>query len=89
MLEPLVFDKLHQFDWVVIGGASRSSQTPAWIPPMDWLVDLHKQARDAGCKIYYKDNLGLPDELRLREFPWENRKERLLPDAFKYLPSIK
>lgn len=42
----------------------------------------------AGCKIYYKDNLHLPDELRIREFPWEERQERKLPAAFKYLPSI-
>lgn len=89
MLEPLKFERLDLFQWIVIGGASKSSQTPAWIPPLDWLVDLHAQAREAGCKIYYKDNLQLPDELRIREFPWEERKERLLPDQFKYLPSIK
>jgi protein gp37 len=33
MLEPLTFRRLDLFDWVVIGGASRSSATPAWHPP--------------------------------------------------------
>ena len=85
MLEPIKFTRLYLFDWVVIGGASRSSGTPEWIPPMDWIVDLHTQAREAGCKIYYKDNTKLPDELRIKEFPWEEPKERKLPVAFKYL----
>lgn len=89
MLEPLKFNRLDLFDWIVIGGASRSSGAPAWVPPLDWLVDLHQQAREAGCKIYYKDNLGLPDALRIREFPWEESIERALPNEFKYLASIK
>ena len=85
MLTPLKFSRLDLFDWVVIGGASESAQTPKWIPPMDWLVDLHKQARDAGCKIYYKSNLFLPDDLRIKEFPWVQSVERLLPEHLKYV----
>jgi hypothetical protein len=60
MLEPLLFPRLHFFDWVVIGGASKSKaidgspETPDWNPPIDWIADLHPQARSAGCKIYYK-----------------------------------
>ena len=89
MLEPLKFNHLDRFDWIVIGGASRSSGTPAWVPPLDWVIDLHNQARAAGCKIYYKDNLLLEGEYRLREYPWEDAEEKRLPDSFKYLPSIK
>jgi len=88
MLTPLKFSRLELFDWVVIGGASRSSQTPAWVPPFDWVADLHEQAREAGCAIYHKDNLGLGDGIRLKEFPWQQRDKKTLPDALKYL-SIK
>jgi protein gp37 len=85
MLTPLKFTRLDLFDWVVIGGASKSAQTPAWVPPFDWIADLHAQARDAGCAVYHKDNLGLGEEVRLKEFPWEPRADRTLPDALKYL----
>ncbi|NBW17172.1 MAG: DUF5131 family protein [Caulobacteraceae bacterium] len=85
MLTPLKFTRLDLFDWVVIGGASKSAQTPAWVPPFDWIADLHAQARAAGCAVYHKDNLCLGDELRLKEFPWETREERVLPQALKYL----
>ena len=85
MLEPLKFTRLSLFDWIVIGGASPSTGTPEWVPPIDWLVDIHAQTREAGCKIYYKDNTKLPPELRIREYPWEDSKERELPESFKYL----
>jgi protein gp37 len=85
MLTPLKFTRLELFDWVVIGGASRSAQTPAWVPPFDWIADLHAQARAAGCAVYHKDNLCLGDEVRLKEFPWEPRSDKELPDALKYL----
>jgi protein gp37 len=85
MLTPLKFTRLELFDWVVIGGASKSAQTPAWVPPFDWIADLHAQARAAGCAVYHKENLGLGDDVRLKEFPWEPRQERALPDALKYL----
>lgn len=85
MLTPLKFTKLDMFDWVVIGGASRSANTPAWVPPFDWVADLHAQARAAGCAVYHKDNLGFGDEIRLKEFPWEAVEEKELPSQLKYL----
>lgn len=85
MLTPLKFTRLDLFDWVVIGGASKSNTTPAWVPPMDWIADLHQQARAAGCAIYYKDNLQMGTDLRLREFPWEPREQKTLPASMKYL----
>jgi protein gp37 len=85
MLTPLKFKRLDMFDWVVIGGASRSANTPAWVPPFDWVADLHAQARDAGCAVYHKDNLGMGDGIRLKEFPWEQRPDRELPEQLKYL----
>jgi protein gp37 len=57
MLEPLKFKHLERFNWMVIGGASRSSETPEWKPPMGWVIDLVGQAREAGVKVYFKTNL--------------------------------
>jgi len=87
-LTPLKFSELDVFQWIVIGGASRSSKTPEWVPPMDWIVDLHGQARKAGCRIYYKSNCGMSDDLRLREFPWEDPREKRLPKEFRYLKGM-
>ena len=56
MLEPLKFQRLELFNWVVIGGASRSSKTPMFQPPLPWIIDLYSQAKAAGCAIYMKTN---------------------------------
>lgn len=85
MLTPLKFKKLDMFDWVVIGGASSASKTPEWMPPFDWVVDLHQAARAAGCAIYQKANLGVHESVRLKEFPWQKPAAPKLPDALKYL----
>lgn len=86
MIEKLTFNKLDMFDWVVMGGASRSTQTPEWVPPFDWVSDLYQQARKAGCKVYQKDNLGLSEGSRLREFPWQpDVKPARSPAVFAYL----
>jgi protein gp37 len=57
LLEPLKFQRLDLFKWIVIGGASKSSQTPAWHPPFPWIMDLVAQAKAAGCQVYMKTNL--------------------------------
>jgi ParB/RepB/Spo0J family partition protein len=63
MLEPLKFERLDLFDWIVIGGSSPSEATegyeatPEWRPPFEWIADLTRQAREAGCKVYHKTNL--------------------------------
>ena len=93
MLEPLKFSRLDLFQWIVIGGASDSAAidgtpvTPEWTPPLDWIVDLHTQARAAGCRIYYKDNCGFGKDsaLRIREFPWSDPPLKELPNVFRYL----
>ena len=85
MLQPLKFSRLKVFDWMVIGGASSSSQTPQWVPPLDWIVQLHAAARAAGLKLYYKTNAGLQDELRIKEFPWHTPKQKALPPELMYL----
>jgi protein gp37 len=85
MLEPLRFKHLDRFDWLVIGGASRSSKTPAWHPPFPWISDLVAQARAAGCRVYFKTNLlgsrilEAPDGMPIVPDPQET------PDVFRYL----
>jgi protein gp37/uncharacterized protein YoxC len=84
MLEPLRFSALDMFDWVVIGGASASSQTPAWSPPRRWVDELEAAARAAGCMVYEKTNLNA----RWREYPGWERHEATLPDSLAYLPGM-
>lgn len=88
MLQPLRFARLELFHWVVIGGASASQHTPAWIPPFEWIAELQGAARRAGCRIYHKTNLDLGDGIRVREFPWSTPAQRRLPKAFWYLKGL-
>jgi hypothetical protein len=71
MMEDLQFTSLDMFDWVVMGGASKSAQTAEFRPPFDWIVNLHNQARKANCKVYQKTNLmpGIKDDQRVKEYP--------------------
>jgi protein gp37 len=55
--ERLTFRNLELFDWVVIGGQSKSSQAPAFQPPWEWVEHLQQQVRAAGCSLYWKPNL--------------------------------
>lgn len=87
LLEPLHFNDLSMFQWLVLGGSSKSTQTPEWRPPRRWVHDLEETAWASGCKVYEKTNL-LPLE-RIREYPWEESKNGTkLPDSLRYLPSI-
>lgn len=79
LIEPLKFKRLNVFDWIVIGGASRSSQTPEYVPPAAWLGELFVQAVSHGLGIYLKTN-GRP-----REYP--GRAPTSAPEAMRYLPS--
>ena len=60
LLEPLSFSRLHLWDWLVIGGASKSSQTPAFYPPLSWVEALEADARKNKLLIYRKPNLFEP-----------------------------
>ena len=81
LLEPLKIPHLNRFNLLVIGGASRSSKTPRWIPPYEWVADLMRQANEAGCAVYVKSNL------YLKEAPFGPRYTFTdqLPGSFDYL----
>jgi protein gp37 len=82
LIEPITLD-FSLFQWVVIGGASASSQTPEWKPPRKWVRDLTTQAVDAGCAVYHKDNL---NQARLRDYPgFAEPEPTLAPSPFHYL----
>jgi protein gp37 len=90
MIEPIKFNHLDRFDWVVIGGASASSQTPAWRPPYRWIHDMVQQCLDAGIKVYMKTNLGI--ENRILELPFDapvKLDPQAAPEAFQYLKLVK
>ncbi len=70
--ERLTFSSLSMFDWVVLGGQSKSSQAPAFQPPWEWVEHLWKQVTAAGCLLYWKPNL----TTRPQQLPWEHQARR-------------
>jgi len=64
LCEQLTFPSM-PFEWLIIGGRSRSSQLPAEQPQWSWVEKLMWQAREHNIKIYFKPNL----EVRPREKP--------------------
>ncbi len=84
LLEPLRFEDIGAFDWVVLGGASTSSITPEWHPPRDWIVAIHEAAREAGVPVYEKTNL----LSRVRQYPGIQTVETdRAPEQLIYLPT--
>ena len=61
LLEPLEFNDLSMFDWVVIGAQTATRQpggvASAFAPKFEWVCDLYQQAKAAGCKVHLKPNL--------------------------------
>jgi protein gp37 len=82
LLEPLTFDDLSMFEWMVIGGASKTATTPDWRPPRAWVDRLSQAAWAAGCHVYEKDNL----LRRWRQYPGHADEPPLrAPTPFHYL----
>ena len=85
LIEPLDFRDLSIFQWMVIGGASASTQTPAWKPPRQWVDDLSGAAWKAGCQVYEKDNL----LRRWRQYPGHSDDpSAIAPAPFHFLPAL-
>ena len=91
LIEPLRFTDLGAFDWVVIGGSSRSSRTPEWMPPRQWVQSIEAEVWQTGGKVYEKSNLfpsgGWP---RIRQYPGvEDEADAVqAPDELRYLPGV-
>jgi hypothetical protein len=88
MIEPLKFKKLEVFNWVVIGGASKSNETPAWSPPREWVDWLESQCQALDIPYYEKSNL-FTNTARRRGYPGQavySTDEIKAPDALCYLP---
>jgi protein gp37 len=79
MLEEIYLD-CNLFDWMVIGGASKSNQTPEWRPPWRWIYELTARAMHDGCSVYHKSNL-YPSE-RIRDYPGVVTAEPIVPPEF-------
>ena len=86
MIEPITLTRPDLFNWVVIGGASASKQTPAWQPPYRWVESLVRQCDEAGVPVYMKSNLGIANRVLQLPFdaPVKSDPQRA-PDAFHYL----
>jgi protein gp37 len=84
LIEPLKFTDIGAFQWLVIGGASRSSLTPEWHPPARWVSDIESAAAKAGVPFYEKDNL----RGRVRQYPGDvpHVDPTTAPEALRYLP---
>jgi protein gp37 len=86
MLEPIKFKRLDLFNWMVIGGASRSMRTPEFRPPHRWVDDLTAQADAVGCKIFEKTNLRGNRILELPfDAPIKPDYPQVAPEVFHYL----
>lgn len=83
MTEPLEFSRLDLFQWIVIGGSSRSTETPEWRVPFDWWMPLHLKAKSIGLTVYHKDNLMTERE---RGYPTRPHADpKASPAVFHYL----
>jgi len=56
-LEDLRFNNIGVFDWVIIGGQSRSSRSPEFQPEKQWVRSLVNQAWAADRPLFLKPNL--------------------------------
>jgi protein gp37 len=59
ILEPL------PFDWVIVGGQSKTTGEPEFQPEWKWVENILVMARKSKCDIYFKPNL----TVRPKEYP--------------------
>ena len=75
MLEPIMPSNPASFDWYVIGGASRSSGQPGFVPPFLWVAELATAAIKAGSQVFIKTNFwqaGRPQGFPMRALALAN-----------------
>jgi len=56
---------LSTVDWIIVGGQSDSNGEPERQPEWDWVEAVLNQARESGCKVYFKPNL----KVQPKEYP--------------------
>jgi len=70
LLEPLHFDSLAMFDWIVIGAQTSTAAEKAKAPNFEWVADLVAQARRDGVAVHLKPNLNNSPGMTLpNEYP--------------------
>ncbi|MBM3300872.1 MAG: DUF5131 family protein, partial [Deltaproteobacteria bacterium] len=69
LVEPVRFPTLELVDWIIIGAFGKMTGTKVMQPQWGWVRSVEDQARDAGCKLYFKESLkaAFPQELPLAE----------------------
>jgi protein gp37 len=87
LLEPLKFQDLAAFQWIVMGGASKSSETPEWFPPEEWVLNLRREAVRANVPYFLKQNLR---RSRIENYPGDRpfQEPTEAPKALRYLPEM-
>jgi protein gp37 len=66
--ERISIKKPMPFDWVIIGGQSKTSGEPECQPEWLWVEEILTCARECMCSVYFKPNLtARPRELPLQE----------------------
>jgi protein gp37/ParB-like chromosome segregation protein Spo0J len=71
LMERITFSRLGIFNWLVLGGASKTTRTEEFRPPREWVEHLWHQADAAKIKVYEKPNL----LERRREYPMQDSPE--------------
>jgi protein gp37 len=79
LLEPLRFERLDLFQWIVIGARSQTTGAAAMQPEHEWVEDLTRQARTAGCSVYIKPNYITPAAQCFKEYPLTDTRQNPRP----------
>jgi protein gp37 len=80
-LTPLHFEHLEIFQWIVMGGASKSTETPEYRVPFEYWAPLQFEAIEKGIAVYHKTNL----YGRTIQYPWADPESSTVPEMANYL----
>lgn len=67
--EKIIIDAPLPFDWVIIGGQSRSTGEPKFQPKQEWVEEILLKAKENCCPRYVKPNLKATLTSRPKEIP--------------------
>ena len=65
--EKIIFEDISLFDWLIVGGQSKTSNEPERQPEWCWVESLLNDARKNNVKVYFKPNM----RARPQEYPAE------------------